>query len=165
MTGIFFIGHDGEKVVNSARTLEQMAEVKKLECAMEYEGKRIPWDMLDNPAEPPTGVPKLGRRTLFQAIVSDRRLRVDQRIPMADRPPIAVVTAVAGKAVRMEFYAGHDALHLIYDLRAKELQGKPIPRWLTSDPQAYNPYRFLQSVGFPVPDELIEAKDNEQKTI
>ncbi|MCL0035884.1 hypothetical protein M1N44_02415 [Dehalococcoidia bacterium] len=163
MTGFFFIGHDGEKVVNSAKTLEQIAEVKKLECAMEHEGEQIRWDMLDSPAEP-IGFPKLGRRTLFQAIVSDRRLRVDQRTMMADRPPIAVVTAVAGKAVRMEFYAGHDALHLIYDLRTRELQGKPMPRWLTSDPQAYNPYRFLQSIGFPVPDELIEAKDNEQKT-
>ncbi|MCL0088794.1 hypothetical protein M1O54_00265 [Dehalococcoidia bacterium] len=155
MTSIFFIGHNGERVVDSMTTLKQIEEVKKLECTMEHEGERIRWDMLDDPTEP---------RSLFQAIVADRRLRVDQNTLMADRPPIAVVTAVAGKAVRMEFYEGHDALRLTHDLRTKELQGKPVPRWLTSDPQAYNPYRFLQSIGFPVPDELIEAKDNEQKT-
>ena len=134
MISFFFIGHDGEKVVNSQKTLGQIAIVRKLECTLEYEGKQIQWDMLDSPAEPPFGFPKWGRRTLFQAIVSDRKMRVDQGELMADRPPIAIVTAVAGKAVRMEFYAGHDVLCPICDLRAKELQGKPLPCWLTSDP-------------------------------
>ncbi len=35
-----------------------------------------------------------------------------------------------GKAVRLEYYEGHDALSLVYDIWAKELEGKELPKWL-----------------------------------
>jgi hypothetical protein len=150
-----FIGFNGEEVVDSVETQRQIDEVKNLECDLEYKGEKLSWDLLDDLSEP---------RTLFQFVLGDRRIRVDQHTLMADRPPIAVVTTVGNKAVRLEFYEGHDALKLTYDFRASELEGKDIPRWLETDPQAYNPFKFLQSVGFPVPDDMVKAIDEEQKS-
>jgi len=55
-----------------------------------------------------------------------------------------------GKAVRLEYYEGHDALSLVYDIRAKELEGKELPKWLESDPYAYDPAAFLEAMlGLP----------------
>jgi len=43
-----------------------------------------------------------------------------------------------------------DALSLVYDIRAKELEGKELPKWLESDPYAYDPAAFLEAMlGIP----------------
>ncbi len=149
---IMFVGIDGEQTVDSKTTLEQIQAIELLECALEHEGERLTWKVLNDPGEP---------RTIFQSILRDRKQRVDEHTLMADRPSYAVVTAAGNKAVRLEYYEGHDALRLVYDLRSKELQGKKLPFFLTSDPQAYDPVKFLaeafgipEDVSKPVLDEL-----------
>jgi hypothetical protein len=107
-------------------------------------GEKVTWDDVDNPNEP---------RTLFQSILKDREMRVDKKTLMADRPSFCVITAADGKAIRLEFYEGHDALSLIYDIRSKELQGKRLPNFMDEDPQAYDPARFLRE-NFGIPEEL-----------
>lgn len=72
---------------------------------------------------------------------------------MADRPDFCVITAMDNKAVRLEFYEGHDALELVYDLRAKELHGKDLPKFMENDPQAYDPAAFLKEA-FGLPEEF-----------
>lgn len=135
-----FVGFDGQKVVDTKTTREQIEAVKALECALVHEGEAMAWEMLDNPAE---------TRTLFQFILADRKRRVDEHTMMADRPPIAVVTAVDNQAVRLEFYEGHDALTCTYDFRSKELAGKDLPRWMGQDPMTYDPAKFLkETLGF-----------------
>lgn len=137
-TTIQLIGVDdrGEMVVGRAETEAQIARVRELECAL-ADGEALTWDDFDNPAEP---------RTLFQAIARDRGRRIDQGTYMADRPPFAVVTVHGDRAVRLEYYEGHDALALVYDVRAPELQGKPLPRYLERDPHAYDPAAFLEEI-------------------
>jgi len=80
---------------------------------------------------------------------------------MANRPSFAVITATGGKAVRLEYYEGNDALQLVFDLCSKELHGKKLPNILDEDPQAYNPAKFLEealgipeSVSKPIIDEV-----------
>ncbi len=142
---VFYIGHDGTRAVDSAETQRQIDAVKALICALVTPESReaVSWPDLDDPAEP---------RTLFQFILGDRRLRIDQNRLMADRPPFAVVTEHAGRAVRMEMYEGHDFLECTYDLRAPELVGLALPKYMESDPNAYDPAKFLHEM-FGVPKE------------
>jgi hypothetical protein len=134
-TKILFVGVDGETAVDSGTTRKQIDEVRKLECALaKLDGKAMAWDDVDDPEEP---------RSLLQSILADRRYRVDVGELMANRPSFAVITVVDNKAVRLEFYEGHDALELVYDLRSLELQGKDLPNFMESDPQAYDPIAFL----------------------
>jgi|CZCB01.1.fsa_nt_gi hypothetical protein len=141
---IYLIGTDGEKAISSEVTKKQIEEVKKLTCALAHKGQPLDWDSFDNPDEP---------RTLFQAIMHDRKQRVDEGHLMADRPNFAVVTAYQGRAVRLEYYEGHDALQLVYDIRAPELQGKDLPKYMEADPCAYDPVDFLEQC-FGIPPEL-----------
>jgi len=146
---LFYIGHDGTQVVDSTETQRQIDAVKALVCALVTpESKEaVSWSDLDDPAEP---------RTLFQFILGDRRLRVDRQRLMADRPPFAVVTEHDGHAVRLEMYEGHDYLECTYDLRAPKLAGLVLPMYMASDPQAYDPAKFLTRT-FGVPEEWIRA--------
>lgn len=138
---IYFIGVDGEQVVDSVETAKQIEVVKKLNCNLQNDGNVLTWDDFDNSEE---------SRTLFQSILGDRKIRVDEKTFMADRPAFCVITEHEGDAVRLEYYEGHDALSLVYDIRAKELTGKDLPKWMESDPQAYDPVKFLKDVfGFP----------------
>lgn len=139
-----FIGADGETVVDSANTRKQIAEVEALECVMENEGRALTWKDLNDPAQP---------RTIFQSILRDRKRRVDEHTLMADRPAFAVVTAAGNKAVRLEFYEGHDALQLVFDLRSRELQGKKLPDFMDEDPHAYDPAKFLKDL-MGIPEEV-----------
>lgn len=138
------IGTDGMQAADSANTLKQIQAVEALECALEHEGEKISWEGFDNPNEP---------RSLFQSIIRDRKRRIDEHTMMADRPSFAVITAMDGKAVRLEYYEGHDALQLEFDLRSKELQGKKLPNFLDEDPQAYNPAKFLEEF-FGIPESV-----------
>ena len=156
-----FIGTNGEQVVDSKKTLEQIKEVEALECALENEDEKISWKDLDDPDEP---------RTIFQSILWDRKRRVDEHTMMADRPSFAVVTAMGGKAVRLEYYEGHDALQLEFDLRSKELQGRKLPNFMAEDGQAYDPAKFLEeyfgileSVSKPIIDEAHKEQHDEKK--
>ncbi|MEW6170662.1 MAG: hypothetical protein AB1472_03810 [Candidatus Omnitrophota bacterium] len=139
---ILFIGVDGKKVVSLKETLKQIEKAKTYELALETEqGEKVEWIHLDDPDE---------FRTLFQFIVADRRSRVDKKIFMADRPSFCVLTIWNNQIVRLEFYEGHDALSLVYDIRSKELQGKKLPNFMDEDPQAYDPAKFLkETFGFP----------------
>jgi hypothetical protein len=137
---IYLIGIEGGRATDSQTTRRQIEEVKRLECALEADGERLTWEVFDNPAEP---------RSLFRAIEADRKRRIDERTLMADRPLFAVVTAWGRRAVRLEFYEGHDALELVYDLRAPELAGLELPAFLESDLNAYDPIAFLGALGFP----------------
>jgi len=143
-TEILFIGVDGEQTVNSQETLKQIEKVKSLECLLANENEKLSWTDFDNPEEP---------RTLFQSIKGDREIRIDKKTFMADRPSFAVITVMDNKAVRLEYYEGHDALSLVYDVRAKELQGKDLPNFMDKDPQAYDPCEFLKEA-FGIPEEI-----------
>lgn len=146
-----FIGADGEQVVDSATTQKQIAEVEALECVMENEGQALKWKDFDDTEQP---------RTIFQSILRDRKRRVDEHTLMADRPAFAVITAMEGKAVRLEYWEGHNALQLVFDLRSRELQGKELPNFLDEDPHAYDPAKFLKDLmGIPedVSKPILEA--------
>jgi len=120
-------------VVSAEEARTQIEQVKKLECAVVTpEGEQVSWQDVDDPKEP---------RTLFQFIEADREKRAENL--MADRPPFAVVTVQDRRAVRLQFYEGHDALSKSYDLRSKELQGEDLGDFLESDPQAYDPAAFV----------------------
>lgn len=136
-----FIGVNGEQVVDSATTRKQIEEIEALECALEHEGSKLTWKDVNDPAQP---------RTIFQSILRDRKRRVDEHTLMADRPAFAVITTLNGMAVRLEYYEGHDALKLVFDLRARGLQGKSMPAFLDEDPHAYDPAKFLKEfMGIP----------------
>jgi len=126
---------DLDKLIKETR--KQIEAVKELKSCLP-----VQWDELDDPDE---------KRTLFQAIEADRYTRAENL--MADRPPFAVVTAYDDKAVRLEYYEGHDALSLVYDVRAKELCGLDMPKWMESDPNAYDPAKFLKEA-FGLPETL-----------
>ena len=144
-TAVMFIGVNGEKVVSGAETEAQITAVCALECALQSpDGEPITWADVNDPKEP---------MSLFQYVLADRRRRVDKHTFMADRPAFAVLTAVGNRAVRLEYYEGHDALECTYDLRSPELQGKPLPRFMDVDPQAYDPAAFLADV-FGIPPEV-----------
>ena len=98
---IYFIGANGEKVVDSIETLKQIEAVKKLTCNMLDDGNILTWNDFDNPEE---------TRTLFQSILGDRKMRVDEKTFMADRPAFCVITEHEGAAVRLEYYEGHRCL-------------------------------------------------------
>jgi len=136
-----FIGLNavGERAVGSYETKASIWHVKKFECALvNPDGDPATWDMFDDPKEP---------RTIFQFVLRDRIQRIDNRRLMADRPPFAVITIHGNRAVRLEFYEGHDALELSHDLRAPELKGVKLPLFLEKDPQAYDPMEYLKSIG------------------
>ena len=145
---VLFVGHDGEKIVDSAETQRQIDRLTALPSKLVDQGEAIQWKALNDPAE---------SRTLLQCVLGDRRERVDKKRLMADRPPIAVATIVDGQVVRLEFYEGHDGLEKTFDLRSAELQGKALPDWMGRDPRAYDQVAFLQQAfglpeAFTIPD-------------
>lgn len=135
---IKFIGVDGENAVNSETVLKQIEEIKKYELNIfDIDGNKITWADLDNE----------DNRSLFKNIFLDREERIDNNTAMADRPPFVVCTIEENKIIRLEFYEGHDALELVYDLRRKEDQGKELKPYMEEDENAYNPVEFLGSLG------------------
>lgn len=110
---LHYIGCDGEQLVNSTVTQQQIDQLKALKCVLVTEdGKPVEWADFDNPEEP---------RTVFPFILNDRRLRIDQQTPMANQPPLGVATVVDGACIRFEFYEGYRTLEKTHDLRTKEL--------------------------------------------
>ena len=153
---IFEIGFVNDRACDSETVRKQIAAVRELDCSSlvnpEDVNENVPsWDIFDDENEP---------RTLFQAILKDRKRRIDENTLMADRPNFAVITAVDNKAVRLEYYEGHDALSLVYDIRSKELIGKRLKNFMESDPQAYDPVEYLKSI-FP----MLEGKETELKEL
>ena len=140
-----YVGINGEKVVNSVETKKQINRVKKLKSMLTNEnGQPLDWYTFDNPEEP---------RTLFQAILKDRKMRVDKGQLMADRPSFAVITAKNGKAVRLEYYEGHDSLELVYDIRSPEFYNKELQPYMEKDEYAYDPSAFLEEL-FGIPKDI-----------
>jgi len=134
----YFIGIDGEDPVSGAETRKQIVAVRELKCAFFHKGEPLTWDVFDDPYEP---------RTVFQSILKDRELRVDKKMSVSDRPAYCVITAVDGRAVRMEYYEGDKILELCYDLRSKELQGKPLLIYMNEDPELYDPKKIMEEAG------------------
>lgn len=119
------IGIFNDEAADSKTTIKQIQEVKKYElCLQDENGNPITWEQLDNPKN---------ECTLFQTIINDRKLRIDQKIIMADRPNFCVVTIDGNKIIRLEYYQGHDSLSLVYDIRTKEYCGKPMENYLDND--------------------------------
>jgi hypothetical protein len=135
---IKFIGVDGENAVNSETVLKQIEEIKKYELNIyDVDGNKIEWKDLDNEND----------RSLFRNIYLDRKVRIDEKTAMADRPQFAVCTIEDNKIIRLEFYEGHDSLKLEFDLRRKEDFDKDLKPYMQEDENAYNPLEFLQSLG------------------
>jgi hypothetical protein len=132
---ILYIGFDGEKVVSYQETQKQIAETEQLECRLEWESCPLKWQYFSDPKGP---------HRIFSIILRDRKRRVEENTLMVTRPPIAVITVRGIQAVRLEFYEGHNKLALALDLRSQELQGRELPLWLTTDPRAYDPAKFIQ---------------------
>jgi len=123
-TKTFFVGFDGKQAVDSKTTQAQIEEVKKLTCALVTPlDKPILWEDLDDSNEP---------RTIFQTILLDRMKRIDENTLLTGRASFAVITAEGERMVRLEYYEGHDVQELVFDLRAQELKGKDLPRFLNS---------------------------------
>ena len=118
---LYIVGIEEGLPTSSSITRKQIDGVKTLECQLELEGESLSWDFFDDPDEP---------RTLFQAILRDREMRVDRAIPLENSPPFCVVTSMEGKAVRLEFYEGSDELNLRFDIRSRALEGAELPNYL-----------------------------------
>lgn len=118
------IGFKNNKAINSKETKEQIEKLKQYKLNIyDSEGNKISWNDLYNPKK---------KRTILQAIIEDRRKRIDKNTLMADRPNIAIATIQNNKIVRFEYYRGK---RLIYDLRSKKLSGKDLKPSLKSLPQ------------------------------
>lgn len=139
-----FVGFDGEKAVDSRTTQAQINAVTALACALvDPESSHSPedWRWANDPSE---------SRTIFQLILSDRRVRIDQHRLTGDRPPFAVLTELDGVVVRLELYEGHDTLECTCDLRSAALVGKALPQWPEQHAHAYDPVVFLAALlGMP----------------
>jgi hypothetical protein len=150
MTELVLIGFERTdndwEVVNAQKAREQIDYVKSFECALTHKEEPLTWDVFDDPKE---------GRALFQAIEADRKVRVDKRQFMVDRPPYAAVTIMDGRVVRLEYYEGHDALELTHDIRSKELVGKKLPPFMRRDGAAYDPVAFLEDA-FGIPRDVSE---------
>jgi len=137
MREVRLIGFVENVACDSKETRKQINELKKykLDLVDEKSGQKITWRHLDDPDL---------KQSIFRAIESDRALRIDEKEIMADRPTFAAITIQDNRIVRLEFYAGHDALEKIYDFRAKELHGKKLPDYMEKDENAYDPAKFLK---------------------
>lgn len=123
----YVIGLKGNRILSYEETMEQIEEIRSLECGLQVDGEPLTWEAFDDPTE---------QRTLFQRILEDRYMRVDKKTLMADRPAFCAITAMEGRAVRLEFYEGQKTLRLVYDIRAKEFEGMELPKFLGRDPQS-----------------------------
>jgi len=120
---VLFIGIDGEQAVTSKRTQEQIARIESLKCALQTEnGKTLTWLDLNDPAKP---------KTMFQSILADRTMEIDQRRCMVDRLAFCVAIVESEEVVRLEYYEGDEECVLLHDLRSKELRGKILANYLT----------------------------------
>lgn len=110
-----FIGFKNDHVINSKDTFRQVSKLKKLNLNLLHEdGQDVQWLDIYDSSNP---------RSIIQAIILDRRKRVDYKNIMADRPSTCVVTINNDSIDRIEYYEGHDGLRLVYDIRSKSLQG------------------------------------------
>lgn len=127
VVGFEDLGEDGYHVLDSARTRTQVEAVVRLPSALADADGPVAWEAC---------------REMLEHVVRDRTMRVDQNTLMADRPPGVVITVRAGRAIRLEYYAGHDSLALVHDIRAPELQGQKLQRFLARDDE-YSPEAYL----------------------
>ncbi|MCD6132782.1 MAG: hypothetical protein J7J16_00400 [Deltaproteobacteria bacterium] len=124
----YFIGIKEGKIISSRETRKQIDEVKKLKCQLRHPitGERLGWDSFDDPDD---------EKSLFQAILRDRKLRVDQGLLMMKKAPFCVITAVDDIAIRLEFYGGYRKTQLIADIRNRRLQGLRLPCFTDRNPE------------------------------
>lgn len=135
---------------SSIDTQKQIDDILKCKIDLVCNGKKIAWeDFYDK-----TNTEK---RALFNAILEDRKMRVDKKTAMANRPLFAVCTLIDNICKRVEYYEGHDKLEKTYDFRSAELENEKLEDYLTEDEYAYDPINFLKQNG------LID-KDNEDFT-
>ena len=100
---------------SSNTTQYQVNQIMKFPLKIEIDGSKMRWsDLYDTSND----------RAILNYIINDRKIRVDKHIPMADRPPLAIITFLDHKVVRVEYYEGHDLLKLQYDLYSNGLDKK-----------------------------------------
>ena len=125
---VFYIGFEDDTVVGRREALRQFEALKKYNMALiGKDGAVISWKDIDMQLD----------NSLMNVIFNDRKRRVDNGIYMADRPPFMVITIdkVSQSVARLEFYAGHDRLELIYDLRCTELEKEDLEPNYSEDTQ------------------------------
>jgi hypothetical protein len=131
------IGFEDDVACGAEETRRQIEELMQHECCLCAGSADQPlgWDDLYDPDE---------RESVLHYVINDRLHRVDQGLESADRPPFCVATVCGGAAVRLEFYAGHDALELTGELRSPELLDSDLPPYLSEDPYHYDPIEFIR---------------------
>jgi len=104
----------------------------------------------------------LRKQPLLEYILHDRTLRIDQKTPVASRPPFATIFVENSVIVRLEFYMGHDKLAQIIDLRSNHLRDKSLPKSFPNDSLALDPMENVRSLaaleclyGIPFPVTLL----------
>jgi hypothetical protein len=121
----YFVGIGEGALSSSSETMEQIDSVRALTCDLANDGTPLTWDFFDDPDD---------TTTLFRRILRDRFNRVDRGKQVEGRPGFCVVTAMDGRAVRLEYYGGRKLLSLLDDYRAGELQEADLPNFMEEDP-------------------------------
>lgn len=131
------IGIINGETCSSEETQKQIDNILQYEINISENDKPVLWsDVYDKTNKED--------RVLFNCIIADRKMRVDKKIPMADRPLFAVCTIIDDVCVRIEYYEGHDCLEKTFDLRSKELKNQDLEDYYKEDENAYNPIEFLK---------------------
>lgn len=116
---------DLESTLDYKHTLHQIEDVKKYKLNLvDTNGDLLTWKDIDDMKD---------EKTIFQAILGDRKLRVDNDIEMADRPNFAVLTIINNSIDRLEYYGGHDSLQLMHDIRAGHLCNRVLENYMIED--------------------------------
>lgn len=125
----YYIGFKGNSVVNSKDTIQQIIDIKKYNLDIhDGDGNKLSWEVIDNCKY---------KESLFRNIVRDRKLRVNMKSIMADRPPYCVAYTEENSVVRIEYFEGHDELKQIYDIRRFDLYNVDLEPDLQIDPLKY----------------------------
>jgi len=131
------IGIIEDHTCTSHETQEQINNLIQYEIDIYENEEKVLWsDVYDKTNEK--------ERVLFNSILADRKIRVDQKIPLADRPKFAICTIINDVCERIEFYEGHDRLEKTFDLRSKRLAKMNLEDFLTEDEYGYEPIKFLK---------------------
>jgi hypothetical protein len=105
-----YVGVRNGRIVSSSTVKKHVRTLQeKYALDIHYKGQKVTWEQINDPEN---------IRTIFQHIIEDRRLRNDHNIALADRPPFVILWEHKKRIVRLEYYEGHDALQLVYDIYA-----------------------------------------------
>ena len=108
------VGKDGN-ACTSEETLAQIESAMGYTLDIQEKGESFAWEDLnwtDNRAG-------LGKRSLMQCIVNDRRVRINQKTLMNGRPPYIILDVAGDSVVRFRYYEydGQDGHILDIDIK------------------------------------------------